>query len=196
MDHDTCSCGESTPHRIARRTLADGTALELWSDGSLCRPLGFVVKGSARPRTARARREALAAGWLVLGECCLVDSGELAELIAAARWAAKRDGLPGTVRRRLADQRRKSRRPAPAWTVTEADRSGKPRERQWILPRLGPWAGHAVLDVANPGARGRFVLCALDGRTARPLIDFRRLSDLLDHLADFPPTRTVVDPPP
>lgn len=56
-----CSCGETAPHVIARRTTEDGTVICFWSDGTPTFALGkFIPKcGVAREEWAQsANREA------------------------------------------------------------------------------------------------------------------------------------------
>ncbi len=155
---EPCSCGNAADHVVARRSTADGKSVLLWSDGSLTWAHGYVIKGSANPRSAAGRELALKAGWLIAGEVCLHDADDVPDLIAAARWTAARDGLPGTVRARLRAMR-EPKGPRPVWTVLEADRDGRPTLRVWKLPRLG-WPGLAVWH-----ERGRYeVMRALPGR--------------------------------
>lgn len=138
---------------IARRKTADDKAVALWSDGSLTwGGVGTVIKGSANPRTAAQIEEALAAGWLVMGDVELYDADEVPRLIEVARKAARRGGLPGDVRREFA----KSAPLRPQWTVIEADRDGRPLVRAWVLPRL-THPGIAIWDeVRGSGGRGRY----------------------------------------
>lgn len=91
---------------IATRQTAQGHIVHLWPDGALTWALGAYVKGSAHPRTPKQIELALRAGWLVMGEISVYDDDEVPALIEAARWAAQRDGLPGTMRDRF-------HRPAP-----------------------------------------------------------------------------------
>ena len=89
------------PTIIARRSTADGKHVCLWSDGLLTWAFGYHIKGAARPRTQAAREQAFTAAWLVLGDVELYDADEIPTLVKAARWAAARDGLPGTMRQRF-----------------------------------------------------------------------------------------------
>jgi hypothetical protein len=100
-----CSCGETRAHVIARRRTADFRDVELWSDGSVTGRFGHALPGVpiARPRSASSLALALRAGWLFMGEVEIHDTDDLGDLYAACKWAAARDGLPGTVRARLAD---------------------------------------------------------------------------------------------
>lgn len=155
----TCSCGEIEPHIVARRVTADGKHVCLWDDGTLTWSLGYHIRGGMRPRTEAQHQTALRVGWLVLGEVCLHDAAEVPELIAAARWAVKRDGLPGTVRRRLRARREATSLPTwlrPSWQIYQANRDGRPVVRTWRLHRLSPWAGYVVWH-----ERGRYELLRL-----------------------------------
>lgn len=147
-----CTCGEPHPHRVASRRSASGTIVELWSDGPITGALGIGLRGVpiSRPKTTRAGERNLRAGWLFLGEVELFEDGELRGLYAACRWAAERDGLPATVRTRLADLAKPSLRPT--WHVLHVDRDGRPTCRFWVLPRLG-WP-----DLAIWHERGRYDL--------------------------------------
>jgi hypothetical protein len=137
-----CTCGDTKRHSIASRRTSDGVAVVLWSDGSMTGNLGALPGLPAvRPRSSA---EALRAGWLLLGEVELYERGELADLYAACRWTAQRDGLPGTVRARL----HRAPRLNPAWTLIETDRDGRPVERFWRLPRMR-WPGLAVWNRVN-----------------------------------------------
>ena len=109
----SCSCGTSTPHVIARRMTADGIGVVLHHDGAVTGRFGSGLAGVpvVRPRTSEARDLALRAGWIFADEVCLYDYSELGALYAACRWAAAHDGLPGTVRDRMA---RPARAPVPS----------------------------------------------------------------------------------
>lgn len=117
---------------IARRKTADDKVVALWNDGSLTWGSWNVIKGSPHARTDAQIREALAAGWLVMGEIELYDADDVPRLIDVARKVAHRGGLPGDVRREFA----KGRPLKPHWQVQEADRDGRPTVRVWRLPRL------------------------------------------------------------
>lgn len=148
---------------IARRRTADSVGVCLWSDGAISGVLGFKLPGvpMRRPRTAEARDRALCAGWLLLGEVELWDLSEVPALYRAAEKAARGDRLPGTLRDLMAQ----AEKPAIAlsWTVTSADRNGRPTERQARLPRLR-WPGMAVIDYCGTvgSARGRYVLVRVE----------------------------------
>jgi len=192
MHTDHCTCGETEPHIIARRSTTDGKHVCLWDDGSLTWALGYTIRGAAQPKTAAQRAEARRAGWLVLGEVCLYSAAEVSELVAAARWAVKRDGLPGTLRKRLHSQREAKSMPTwlrPTWVTYAADRDGKPTLRVWRLHRLSPWAGHAVWR-----ERGQFELLTIRrerhraGESAETTgIKFATLGAMQKWLAENPP---------
>ena len=114
---------------------------------------GFKLEGVpvARPRTAEAEAVSvgLRAGWLFLGEVEIHPYADLGVLYQACRWAAARDGLPGTVRARLA----RPARLTPVWTVVSADRDGNPTCRYWRLPRMVS-PGTVVWDHVSVGASG------------------------------------------
>lgn len=140
----TCSCGDTRDHEVARRSTADGVHVVLWASGAIAGTLGLKLPGvpMRNPSTPEAQQAAVKAGRLLLGECSLWDAADLPGLYAACEWAAKRDGLPGTVRARHKEILRPKVRPT--WTVTSADRDGRWTERQWILPRL-MWPGGLVV---------------------------------------------------
>lgn len=152
-----CTCGDAASHVVARRLTADGVAVCLWDDGAVTGRLGYAIDGVpiVRPRGAEGRARALRAGRLLMGEVVIHDASEVGALYAACRWVAERGGLPGDVRRRLADQQRVTLRPV--WTVLSADRNGRPTLRVWRLPRLR-WPGMAVWDACTSGRGGRYEL--------------------------------------
>jgi hypothetical protein len=167
---------------IARRSTADGKHVCLWSDGALTWALGYTIKGSAQPRTSAARDQALRAGWLVLGDVCLYDASEVTALIKAARWAAARDGLPGTMRRRFKATTGPALRPD--WHVVQTDRSGRPTVRVWRLSRLGPLSGLALWDEPHRGFRYH-LLSRVSGSVdtfTRTGYCFKSIHRAIDHL--------------
>ena len=139
---------------IARRQSADDKTVALWSDGAITGGLGIYIKGSPCARTEAACIEALAAGWLVMGDVCLYDFDEVPSLIAAARKIARAGGDPGDMRRALAA--RATLRPT--WSVLETDRDGNPTLRVWRLPRVSH-PGLAIWDDARGGG-GRYQVMA------------------------------------
>jgi hypothetical protein len=190
----TCTCGNTKPHTIAKRTTSDGDHVYLWNDGVLTWALGRYIEGGMRPRNAEQTTKAMAVGWLVLGEVNLYDAEEVSELIAAARWSADRDAKPATVRARFKSQRDKASRPTPVWQVISADRSGKPTERAWIFSRMSPWYRCAVWDMKTSAGRYHLYNQVSDGRCADFSFApsghvFRNLDDLFAWLDDNPPVR-------
>lgn len=155
MSGATCTCGCAEPHVVMSRMTADGLIVELWSDGPVTGAVGLGLPGipMRRPRTPEALRVALKAGRLLLGEVCIHDRADLADLYAAAEWAAKRDGLPGTMRARMRAVRERPLLPKLAWVVQSADRDGRPTSRFAMLPRL-LYPGRAVVDHCGYGQAG------------------------------------------
>lgn len=137
------------------RATADGLTVELWSDGPVTGAVGLGLPGipMRRPRTPEALRVALKAGRLFLGEVCIHDRADLADLYAAAEWAAKRGGLPGAMRARMRAARERAYLPKLAWVVQSADRDGRPTSRFAMLPRL-LYPGRAVFDHCGHGRAG------------------------------------------
>lgn len=168
-----CSCGNNETHIVARRTTADGAEIVLWSDGDLTRPLGFAIPGVGR---LSDRALALRSGRLVLEDLCLYQLSEVSTLVKAARWAARRDSLPGTMRARFDDVTR-SRGPRLVWTTIQADRDGRATVRVAKLPRLLYGRGYAVFhergryDVVreNPLGSGSYENTGFRARTLREL---------------------------
>jgi len=160
MINAVCRCDEVAPHVVARRLTTDGIGVEVWQDGAITGRLGFGLEGVpvVRPRSRGSVSLAQRAGWLFAGEVEAHAYVDLGALYAACRWAAERDGLPGTVRARLAQLQQPAL--APVWTVTDTDRDGTPTERVWRLPRLR-WPGVVVFDHVNQGRRGRYEICTL-----------------------------------
>lgn len=187
--------GPALAHVLARRVTADGKHVLLWSTGELTWALGYAIRGAARPRSEKGRESALRAGWLVLGDVELYDADELPALIAAARWAADRDGLPGTMRQRLHDVRSRESVPStlrPVWRVQSTDVRGRWTVRTWTLHALSPWAGYVVWcerGCLSKASRGQYTLCRVDGGPDRgdvTIIDtgfrFHRIADVQAHL--------------
>lgn len=195
----TCSCGNPAAHVVARRTSFDGDAILVWDSGAITGAMGFAIEGIpiARPRSSAARITQLAAAWLFADEASLCNTDEIAALYRASVWAAKRGGGADSVRRRLASI--VAPRVKPAWTVTRADREGRPVERFWRLPRIR-WPGLAVWDHCTPtsgrnngrasgGAGGcRYELVGIDrnGVCRSTGFRFRNLRELARHLHDQP----------
>lgn len=200
----TCTCGNVKPHVIARRSTADGKHVCLWDDGQLTWALGYHIRGAMNPRTPEQQVAARKVGRLVLGDVELYAAAEVSELISAARWAAERDGIPGTMRARLYAQRRKAQLAAmllaPKWEVLQADRDGKPTSRVWRLHRMSPWAGCVVFDERR--SCGRYHLAARVranpyGTTRatddayEELFHFDTLDALLTWMVENPPRSTL-----
>lgn len=165
----TCSCGSSTTHIVMSRRTYDNIIVELDSTGAVTGCLGYGLKGVpvVRPKTPEAVQKALTAGRLFLGEVCLYNQDDLGPLYAACRWAAERDGLPGTVRDRLKAQKTPNYRPS--WTVVEMNRDGAAKERYWRLPRL-LMAGTVIWDFMNRQDRYEimYTIQGSNGETVAP----------------------------
>lgn len=180
----------NTGEVIARKRTSDGKDVLLWDDGSLTWSLGYAIKGAWMKPSPPNRDRALRAGWLVLGDVELYDHTEVPALVKAARYVADRGGTPGDMRQRVhGDTRSKEAHRRPQWTVVSTDRDGRPTERVWKLPRLGPWSDYAVWDfVSRGGSRGRYSLHRrLPGTkdTYEPTgFQFKTLEQLFDHLDD------------
>jgi hypothetical protein len=97
---------------IAVRKTAQGSTVRLWPDGALTWSLGHYIKGSPCARTPEQVAQALTAGWLVMGDVELYDDREVSNLIAAARWAAKRGLGPEGMRARLRGRKDSSEKTA------------------------------------------------------------------------------------
>lgn len=139
---------KGTAEIIAKRSTADGKHVLLWNDGTLTWALYNTIKGSPWPRTDAQIREALKAGWLVMGEVELYDAAEVPRLIEVARKIARRGGTPGDLRSAFA----KSSPLKPHWVVQETDRDGRPTVRVWRLPRISH-PGVVIWDEIR-GSRG------------------------------------------
>jgi hypothetical protein len=181
MTKTTCSCGNHEDHIIARRMTADGKSVLLWSDGSLTWALGHAIRGSAHPRTTEQRNAALRAGRLVLGDVCLYDASEVSALVSAARWAAARDGLPGTMRSRLSAMSRPKLRPQ--WTVLSTDARGRTTVRVWRLnriqyPGLAIWHERGRYSVMSEiGRSGTFQTTGITGTTLSSVLAILQQQD-------------------
>jgi hypothetical protein len=194
MNGSNCTCGKTEPHTIARRSTADGTSVYLWDDGALTWPLGRYIEGGMHPRTPEQRERARQVGRLVLGDVGLYADAEVSELIAAARWTAERDGLPGTMRDRFWSERRKAGMLKPVWVVQSADRDGKPTSRVWELPRLSGWTGAAVWDERTSAGRYHLHYRISGSRSADPtygpaVFSFKTLGALLAWMAENAPKK-------
>lgn len=174
---------------IARRTTSDGKAIELWSDGSLTSALGRAIKGAPFNPKPSAQQQALAVGWLVIGDASLYDLSEIGKLAASAKYAVEHGGQPVTMRAHFG-KRTDRKALSPNFVVTETDRDGKPVTRVWKLPRIGPWSGTAVWDhVSRGGARGRYeIFERISGETYKTTgVSFGSQSELLKWMANNTP---------
>lgn len=91
-----CSCGNTEPHVISRRATADGKHILQWDDGTITWGLGYKIRNAPRGGSDFARR----VGGLVIGDASLYEASEIPSLIEAARFVAKRSGLPNDMRKR------------------------------------------------------------------------------------------------
>lgn len=105
---DTCTCGETEDHVIAKRTTADGKLVLFWSDGLVTFGMGFGIPGVGRARYAYARRYDRQAADLVAGDVELYTAAEVSQLVKAARRAVRAPGLYGD--RAMETARREMRR--------------------------------------------------------------------------------------
>ena len=185
-----CSCGASTPHVIASRRTADGTQVEVWDDGAVTGGYGMALPGVpvVRPRTDDARREALAAAWMLAGDVALYDLAEVPALYATARKVAQAGGGVAEFHAALRDAQETPAR-APAlrlqWQTYETDATGRPTVRVAILDRMR-WPGLAVWH-----ERGRYLLMNVEyianQRRSEPVLvptgfTFRSQQELATHL--------------
>lgn len=94
-----CTCGNPAIHRIANARTFDQRSLILLSDGSIVHWSGAEILGIPLPRNSRKpekRAEAVTIGRMFMGEVCLYNYAELAELYKACVWAVKRNlGIEG-----------------------------------------------------------------------------------------------------
>lgn len=194
----TCTCGNAASHRVAWRRTADGTHVELWDSGALTGAMGLALPGVpvARPRTADATRQALAAGWLVAGELertsappgsslCLYDAADLPSLYAVARRLVTSRGLgvtPGELRAAHAEAEERAavdRFPIRWEFVAEGCRVGHLPRIRW--PGLAVWHDRGVYEVVAIERRA-----AMGGRTGECLVPtgfrFDTLRELVRHL--------------
>lgn len=174
------------PEVIARRKTADDKAVSLWNDGSLTWGAWNVIKGSPNARTDAQIREALAAGWLVMGEIELYDAEDVPRLIEVTRKVARQGGDSGDVQREFA----KVAPLKPHWQVQETDRTGRHTVRVWRLPRLSH-PGVVIWDEVrgSHGARYRVMTEIMErGRRSGTLADtgvrFNDLTSLSKYLRE------------
>jgi hypothetical protein len=186
MHAATCTCGDHTEHRIARRQTADGHDVLLYSDGSIYGTMGIGRSGAA-PRDPRKLGAYLAAAWLLADEVCMYDEAEIRTLVVTARRAVQQTAMPALAYLRRAMARATGPAPLrPIWTTLETDRDGTPTVQCWVLPRLR-WPGLAVWR-----EHGRYEVCAeMSGPMARGTYKttgmvFGNLRDLQGYLDSIP----------
>ena len=73
MSTTVCSCGETEPHQIARKTTFDGRTICLWSDGQMTAPMGLYVAGIGRKRLSMERL------WEIANDAALLTMDEIVE---------------------------------------------------------------------------------------------------------------------
>ena len=192
-----CKCGETKPHVIMRRMTADGIEVNLWEDGAVTGALGMGLLGVplARPKTQEAIDRARAIGYLMLGDICIHDREDLADLYAAAKRAAARDRLPGTMRRIFREIREERTRLhlVLRWHTTRANNRSEVTERWARLP-ADRWPGLVVFDFCGSEGsnQGRYQVWHRihsrdkDETVSFTGIAFRTLRELFDHLDTYP----------
>lgn len=192
-----CSCGNAAQHVISRRATSDGIEVCLWENGAVTGAMGIGLRGVplSRPKTPEARVRAMALGLLLVGDVELYDAAELPDLYAAAKRAAARDGLPGTMRRLFAEQASaRQRLVIPLnWRPNNTNNRGEVTERWARLPALR-WPGLVVWDFCGSegSSGGRYQVfhrIHSHGKeeTVSPTgMKFRSLRDLFDHLDTYP----------
>lgn len=103
-----CSCGDHAPHRIARRTTADGILIVVWSDGWLTDRMGL--------RLAKLRvkydfdRDSL---WALAGLIGFFDLAELRPLVLEWKRARRQVGATDETARLAVLRRMPGSRPKP-----------------------------------------------------------------------------------
>lgn len=192
-----CSCGETKPHVVMRRQTADGIEVCLWENGAVTGSMGIGLPRVplARPKTPNAVSRAMSLGRLMVGDVEIYDAAELPALYDAAKRAAARDGLPGTMRRIFAEQASARQRlviPL-SWRTINTNNCGKVTERWARLPALR-WPGLVVWDFCGSegSSGGRYQIFhrihshGKDETVATTGLSFRSLRDLFDHLDTYP----------
>lgn len=186
--HELFKTGDKKPKPeiIARRRTSDGKSVLLWNDGTLTWGMYDAIKRSPRAHTDEQIREALNAGWLVMGEIESYAAAEVPRLIEAARKVARRGGVVGDLRREFA----KDSPLRPHWVVQETDREGRPTIRVWRLPRMSH-PGVVIWDEVrgSHGARYRVMTEIMErGRGSGTLVDtgvrFKDLTSLSKYLRE------------
>lgn len=160
QSHNTCSCGETSPHVVARRETADGIGVWIWHDGAVTGRHGRALPGVpvVRPVTSTALGVERAASSMVQEDVCMYDCEELPRLYACARKVAKRGGSRRELVVELAVRQPPSLRFS--WVTYATDRSGAVTCRIAMLDRIR-WPGLVVWH-----ERGRYELLALRLGTA------------------------------
>jgi hypothetical protein len=77
-----CSCGETTPHVVARKKAFDDVSVQFWSDGCVTVGLNTIVVRASRGAKLEA---AVAANWEVAGKVCLFAHTEIRALVLRTR---------------------------------------------------------------------------------------------------------------
>lgn len=183
---DICSCGESAPHVIARRSTADGIGVEIWHDGAVTGRLGRALPGVAicRPRSVKALESARLASSLISDDISMYDCAELPRIYDTARKVAARNGSRRDLTEALANGERPTVRFV--WVTHATDSTGVVTCRVARLDRIR-WPGLAVWHEG-----GRYLLmacvhhCAPGVRSGEVLVptgfSFGSQRELTDHL--------------
>lgn len=77
------------PDPIAKSRTADNKTLLLWEDGLVTFGFGFRITGIGASKNPDAKAANLAAGWWLMGDACLYDAAEAANIIKVARKLAR-----------------------------------------------------------------------------------------------------------
>lgn len=193
----TCTYGRNDQHVIMRRQTADGFEVCLWENGAVTGAMGIGLPRVplARPKTPEAVTRSMAIGVLMVGDVELYDAAELPALYNAAKRAAAKDGLPGTMRRLFRERQARAEvfLVEFQWHVSMADSRGVTTERWARLPRLR-WPGLVVFDFCGSegSARGRYRLFrtiarhGADSTITDTGLAFPTLRALSAHLETYP----------
>lgn len=89
-----CSCGDASPHEIARRELASGETIVLWSDGDVTwSDVGrSAIRGVGRARSEAVRNRNRRANAAIADVAWLFEASEIAHVIQRARALEARRG--------------------------------------------------------------------------------------------------------
>lgn len=157
---NTCSCGEPSPHVIAKRETADGIGVWIWHDGAITGRHGRGLPGVTivRPRTAKALESARLAASLIGDDVAMYDAAELPRFYACARKVADRGGSRGDLLAMLSAGDRPT--VIYSWQTYATDSTGAITCRVARLDRLR-WPGLAVWH-----ERGRYLLMTVVHRYA------------------------------